>query len=72
MVSNEHMGINRKVEIIIEVGRINPRKRIIMENRTIMLERERKKSVRLSFLVKFVLMITLHTYAPNLGRLRGF
>jgi hypothetical protein len=63
------MGINGKVKIIVEVGRINPRTRIVMENKTIMLEREKKKSVRLSFLVKFVLMITLHTYSPNLRRL---
>jgi hypothetical protein len=69
MVTSNQMGINRKVEIIIEVGRINPRTRIIMENRTIMMERERKKSIRLSFLVNFVLMVTLHTYAPNLQRL---
>jgi hypothetical protein len=72
MVTSNQMGINGKVEIIIEVGRINPRTRIIMENRMIMLNRERKKSVRLSFLVNFALMITLHTYAPNLQRLRGF
>ena len=72
MVTNNQMGINGKVEIIIEVGRINPRTRIIIENRTIMLERERKKYVRLIFLVNFVLMITLHTYAPSLQRLRGF
>jgi hypothetical protein len=58
MVTRNQMGINRKVEIIVEVGIINPRTRIIMENITIMLERERKKSVRLSFLVYFVLMIT--------------
>jgi hypothetical protein len=72
MVTSYQMGINGKVEIIIEVGRINPRTRIIMENRTIMLERAGKKSVRLSFLVNFVLMITLHTYAPNMQRFRGF
>jgi hypothetical protein len=66
------MGINEKVKIIVEVGRINPRTRLLMENRTIMLERARKKSVRLSFLVNCVQMITLHTYAPNLRRLRGF
>jgi hypothetical protein len=66
------MGIKEMVEIIVEVGRINPRTRIIMESRMIMLERESKKSIRLSFLVNFVLMITLHTYAPNLQRLRGF
>jgi hypothetical protein len=66
MVTSNQIGINRKVKIILEVGRINPRTRIIMENRTIMLERARKKSIRLSFLVNFVLMITLHTYAPNL------
>jgi hypothetical protein len=69
MVTNNQMGINGKVEIIIEVGRINPRTRIIMENRTIMLERAQKKNVRLSFLINFVQMITLHTYAPNLWRL---
>jgi hypothetical protein len=69
MVTNNQMGINGKVEIIVELGRINPRTRIIMENRTIMLERERNKSVRLSFLVKFVQMITLDTYAPNLWKL---
>jgi hypothetical protein len=69
MVTNNQMGINRKVEIIVEVGIINPRTRIIMKNKMIMLERAQKKSVRLSFLVNFVLMITLHTYAPNLRRL---
>jgi hypothetical protein len=37
MVTRNKMGINEKVEIIIEVGRINLRTRIIMENRTIML-----------------------------------
>jgi hypothetical protein len=72
MVTNNQMGINGKVEIIIKVGRINPRTRIIMEHRTIKLERARKKSVRLSFFVNFVQMITLHTYAPNLRRLQGF
>jgi hypothetical protein len=60
------MGIRRKVEIIIEVGRINPRTRIIMENRMVMMESARKKTIRLSFLVNFLRMITLHTYAPNL------
>jgi hypothetical protein len=58
------MGINRKEEIIIEVGRINPSTRIIMENRMIMLERARKKSVRLSFLVNFLQMITF-TFMPQ-------
>jgi hypothetical protein len=72
MVTTNQMGINGKVEIIVEVGRINPRKRIIMEDITIMLKREIKKNIRLSFLVKFVLMITLHSYAPNLRRLQGF
>jgi len=47
------MGINEKVKIIVEVGRINPRTRLLMENRTIMLGRARKKSVRLIFLVSF-------------------
>jgi hypothetical protein len=72
MVTNNQIGINEKVEIIVEVGRINPRTRIIMKNKMIMLERAQNKSIRLSFLVNFVQMITLHTYAPNLRRLRGF
>jgi hypothetical protein len=54
MVTNNQMGINEKVKIIVEVGRINPRTRLLMENRTIMLGRARKKSVRLIFLVNFV------------------
>jgi hypothetical protein len=39
MVTRNQMGINEKVETIVEVGRINSRTRILMENRTIMLER---------------------------------
>jgi hypothetical protein len=69
MVTSNQMGINGKVKIIVKVGRINLRTRIIMGNIMIMLERARKKSVRLSFLVNFVLMITLHNYSPNLQRL---
>jgi hypothetical protein len=48
MVTNNQMGIKGKVEIIIRVGRIiiSPRTKIIMGNRMIMLERERKRNIR--------------------------
>jgi hypothetical protein len=42
------MGIKGKVKIIARVGKmvINPRTRIIMGSRMIILERERKRNVR--------------------------
>jgi hypothetical protein len=48
MVTNNQMRIKGKVEIIVRVGRIiiNPRTKIIMGNKMIMLERERKRNVR--------------------------
>jgi hypothetical protein len=48
MVTSNQMRIKEKVQIIVRVGRIiiNPRTKIIMGNRMIMLERERKRNVR--------------------------
>jgi hypothetical protein len=48
MVTSNQMGIKGKVETIVRVGKItiNPRTRIIMGSRMIMLERERKRNVR--------------------------
>jgi hypothetical protein len=42
------MGIKGKVKTIVRVGRIttNPRTRIIMGSKMIMLERERKRNIR--------------------------
>jgi hypothetical protein len=42
------MGIKGNVKIIVRVGRIviNPRTKIIMGNRMIMLKRERKRNIR--------------------------
>jgi hypothetical protein len=73
MVTINEMGIKGKVETIVRVGKmvISPRKNIIMGSKMKMLERERKRIVRCSFLVKFVPMTTLHIYAPNSQRLRG-
>jgi hypothetical protein len=49
MVTSNQMGIKGKVKIIVRVGIIiiiNPRKKIIMGNIMIMLERAGKRSVR--------------------------
>jgi hypothetical protein len=48
MVTNNQMGIKGKVETIVRVGKMvtNPRTKIIMGSRMIMLERERKRNVR--------------------------
>jgi hypothetical protein len=48
MVTNNQMGMKGKVETIVRVGKMatNPRTKIIMGSRMIMLERERKRNVR--------------------------
>jgi hypothetical protein len=67
MVTNNQEGIEGKDKvIIIRVGKIITKTRMTLTiiERIIMLVRERKKNRR-SFLVNFVKMITLPTYAQK-------